>query len=153
MFMLRRNHRKAHLFTLALIAVLAGCSTEKANDPGTSLSPNATPAAEPAKRGAIAVSVYDRGNIPPEEGNWDKNRWVEWINKNGPVDVKYTPVPRWESFPKFNALLASGSAPDLILEYDANYRNSWYSQKLLMPIDEMVDKYSTNYKQILEKYP
>ncbi|MEC0264987.1 extracellular solute-binding protein [Paenibacillus anseongense] len=153
MFMVPKGHRKAILATLVCAAVLAGCSTPKVDDPGALTSPHTTPGTESAKRGAINVSVYDRGNIPPEEGNWDKNRWVDWINKNGPVDVKYTPVPRWESFPKFNALFASGSAPDLILEYDANYRNSWYSQKLLMPIDEMVDKYSTTYKQILEKYP
>lgn len=148
MFVTSRGRRKALLFivAVALTAALAGCSTEKAN-------PSDSKVSEPEKRGAINVSVYDRGNIPPEEGNWQKNRWVEWINKNGPVDVKYTPVPRWESFPKLNALLASGTAPDLILEYDGTYRNSWYSQKLLMPLDEMINKYSTNYKQLLEKYP
>lgn len=72
MFMVPKGHRKAILATLVSVAVLAGCSTPKVDDPGTSSSPNATPAAESAKRGAINVSVYDRGNIPPEEGNWDK---------------------------------------------------------------------------------
>jgi putative aldouronate transport system substrate-binding protein len=153
MSMKKNGNRNALLVTLAFATVLAGCSTEKANNSANSASPAASKAAESTKRGAINVSVYDRGNIPPEEGNWEKNRWVDWINKNGPVDVKYTPVPRWESFPKFNALFASGTAPDLILEYDATYRNSWYSQKLLMPLDEMIDKYSTTYKQLLAKYP
>ncbi|UKS24753.1 extracellular solute-binding protein [Paenibacillus sp. HWE-109] len=148
-----KNQRNTLFISLACLTLLAGCTTPKQTDPGASASPNAPKPTEAAKRGAINVSVYDRGNVAPEEGNWDKNRWIDWINQNGPVDVKYTPVPRWESFPKFNALLASGTAPDLILEYDANYRNSWYSQKLIMPIDDMIAKYSTTYKSILEKYP
>lgn len=134
--------------TFAVSAVLAGCSLPTDNNKDTAPVSN-----DPNKRGSISVSIYDRGNIVPEEGNWEKNRWIEWINKNGPVDVKFMPVPRWESFPKFNALFASGSAPDLILEYDASFRNTWYSQKLLMPIDDMINKYSTTYKQLLEKYP
>ncbi|PUA38213.1 ABC transporter substrate-binding protein [Paenibacillus elgii] len=125
--------------------LVAGCS-------GSSV-PDDKAGQQEGKRGSLTVSIYDRNNIPPEEGNWDKNRWSDWINKNGPVQVKYVPVPRWESFQKFNALFASAAAPDLILEYDTGYRNQWYAQKLLMPLDEVIDKYSTTYKELMKQFP
>jgi putative aldouronate transport system substrate-binding protein len=146
----------AILASITAAALLAtGCASKEENQPAadTSASPAATKAAEPEKRGNITSTIYERNNIPPEEGNWEKNRWTEWINKNGPADVKYVTVPRWESLQKLNALFATNTAPDLILEYDTTYRNGWYSQKLLMPIDEMVEKYSTNYKDLMAQFP
>lgn len=137
--------------TLALTGLLAaGCSPGQTPAAGDG---KPTGSASPEKRGAITVSIYDRNNIPPEEGSWEKNRWIEWINKTGPVDVKYVTVPRWESLQKFNALFATSSAPDLILEYDAGYRNQWYSQKLLMPLDDVIEKYSTTYKDLMKQFP
>lgn len=140
--------------------ILAGCGSDSSTSPSTSPSAAAgasasaaSPSPTAAVRGKITATVYDRNNIPPQEGNWDKNRWTEWVNKNGPVDVQYVPVPRWESLQKLNTLFASNSAPDLILEYDTGYRNLWYSQKLLAPIDEMVEKYSTTYKDLMKQFP
>ncbi|WP_258525495.1 extracellular solute-binding protein [Paenibacillus sp. YN15] len=139
--------------------LLAGCGSNDSNATN-STSPTAGASATAAStapsaavRGKITATVYDRNNIPPQEGNWDKNRWTEWINKNGPVDVQYVTVPRWESLQKLNTLFASNSAPDLILEYDTGYRNLWYSQKLLAPIDDMVEKYSTTYKDLMKQFP
>ncbi|MDF2713511.1 MAG: extracellular solute-binding protein, partial [Paenibacillus sp.] len=57
-----------------------------------------------AERPEITVSVYDRGNIPAEEGTVTRNRWTDWINANSPVQVKFVPIPRWESETKFNTL-------------------------------------------------
>jgi putative aldouronate transport system substrate-binding protein len=142
--------RKGTLLLAATGVFAAGCSTNSGPTNGTG-SPAAAATSE--KRGNITVSIYDRNNIPPEEGNWERNRWVEWVNKNGPVDVKYVPVPRWESLQKFNALFATGTAPDLVLEYDAGYRNQWYSQKLLMPLDDVIEKHSTSYKELMKQFP
>ncbi|WP_079908783.1 extracellular solute-binding protein [Paenibacillus sp. 32352] len=145
----QRQFIRAGMTAMALAGVVvAGCSAEQ-----TPSSKEGEKDTSPDKRGSITVSMYERNNIPPEEGNWDKNRWTEWVNKNGPVDVKYITVPRWESLQKFNALFATGGAPDLILEYDTGYRNQWYSQRLLMPLDEVIDKYSTTYKDLMKQFP
>ncbi|GAA4863995.1 extracellular solute-binding protein [Paenibacillus vulneris] len=145
----QRQFIRAGMTAMALAGVVvAGCSAEQ-----TPSSKEGEKGTAPDKRGSITVSMYERNNIPPEEGNWDKNRWTEWVNKNGPVDVKYITVPRWESLQKFNALFATGGAPDLILEYDTGYRNQWYSQRLLMPLDEVIDKYSTTYKDLMKQFP
>ncbi|WP_171056340.1 extracellular solute-binding protein [Paenibacillus sinopodophylli] len=138
---------------------LSACSsneegTNKGAKPSESAaSPAATDQTEPKERGQISVSIYDRGTVPAEEGNMEENRWSKWINENGPVDVDFMSVPRWESQQKFNVMFASKAAPDLIMEYDTAYRNQLYNQKLIMPIDKLVEEHSTNYKAMLEKYP
>ncbi|MEK3917902.1 extracellular solute-binding protein [Paenibacillus sp. FSL H7-0331] len=105
------------------------------------------------KRGAITSSIYDRGNLPPEEGTIDNNRWTRWINEKGPVDVKFISIPRWESKQKYNTLFASGGAPDIMFEYDTAYLNQLYTQKSLMPLDDLIEKHSTEYKKLITQYP
>lgn len=135
----------AAVWTITAV-MAAGCTSAQTKEPSAAASAE-------AKKGNITVSIYDRNNIPPEEGSWEKNRWVEWVNQNGPAGVKYVTVPRWESLQKFNALFATDSAPDLILEYDSGYRNQWYSQKLLMPLDDIIEKNSTTYKDLMKQFP
>lgn len=105
----------------------------------------------PEQTAPITVSMYDRGNVPPEVGTVDNNLWTQWINET--IKVEYVAVPRWESVQKFNTLLAAGDAPDLILEYDSAYRNQLYLQKQLMPLDDLIDEVSVDYKQLLEEFP
>lgn len=138
--------------TLALTAAACGDDNKGASDtsPGASSGTSST---APAKRGSISVSLYDRGTVPAEEGTMDNNRWTKWVNENGPNDVKYVTVPRFESLQKFNVLFASGSAPDLIFEYDTAYQGQLYNQKQLLPLDDLINKSSKDYKAVLEKYP
>lgn len=99
----------------------------------------------------ITVSMYDRGNIPPEIGTADKNLWTDWINET--IKVNYIPVPRWEAVAKYNSLLAAGDAPDLILEYDNAFRNQMYAQKQIIPLDDLIEQHSVEYKQLMEQFP
>jgi putative aldouronate transport system substrate-binding protein len=108
---------------------------------------------QPLKRSKITVSVYDRGWVPAAEGTIEKNRWTKWINENGPVDVEFIAIPRTDAAQKINTLFASGSAPDLIFEYNPSIKKSLYDQKQFMPIDDLIRKYSVDYKKMLEQYP
>lgn len=101
------NRKIKRLPVLALISVLtaalalSGCSSdETASGTGDN------------KRGHFTATLYDRGNVPPEAGTIDNNRWTKWINEEGPVDVKFVPFPRAEQVQKLNLLFASGEAPD-----------------------------------------
>lgn len=138
---------------MSLAAVLAACSDsgKEAEKPAASAGGKET--AAPAKRGSISAAIYDRGQVPKEEGTYTENRWTKWINENGPVDVKFVPIPRNESQQKFSILFASGEAPDLILEYDNAFVNTLWSQKQLMPVNDLIEKSSTEYKKVLEKFP
>lgn len=137
----------------ALAVTAAACGGDKEEKASTAPGASTAATQAPAKRGSITVSLYDRGTVPAEEGTMDNNRWTKWVNENGPNDVKYITVPRFESLQKFNVLFASGSAPDLIFEYDTAYQGQLYNQKQLMPLDDLIAKNSKEYKAMLEKYP
>ncbi len=128
----------------------AGTGNGQGNTPQSGAS--GSPAA-PEKRGSISVTVYDRGTVPASEGTIEKNRWTQWINDNGPVDVAFVAIPRNESAEKLNTLFASGTAPDLVLEYAPNIKNALYLQKQLMPVEEIIEQYSTTYKELMAEYP
>lgn len=105
------------------------------------------------KKDKITVAIYDRGILDPSEGAMEDNRWTKWINENAPVDVEFIAIPRWTSSDKYSNLLASDSAPDLILEYDTTILQNMLSNDCLMPIGDLIDQYSVEYKALVEKYP
>ncbi|NOU76911.1 extracellular solute-binding protein [Paenibacillus sp. LMG 31458] len=140
------------LASALVLLIMNGCSNSKDNTVSDTASPDATKPATMKPKSKISVSVYDRGNVPAAEGTIDNNRWSKWINANGPANVEFVPIPRWESLPKLNTLFASGSAPDLIFEFDAKIRNQFLAQKQFMPIDDLVSK-SVEYKKFLEQNP
>ncbi|MDF2925202.1 MAG: hypothetical protein K0R57_4116 [Paenibacillaceae bacterium] len=140
------------LLTLGITATLAACSGQESGSTPEPAQSQGQPAVE-KPRGKLTAAIYDRGNVPASEGTATNNRWLRWIKENAPVDPEFIAIPRWESVQKYNTLFASNSAPDLIMEYDRAYRNQLYSQKQLLPLDELIDKHSTEYKALLEKYP
>lgn len=101
----------------------------------------------------ITVAIYDRGNVPASEGTIIENRWTQWINENAPVAVEFVAIPRNTSGEKYSALFASGTAPDLIEEFSVANMNTFYTNKLLMPLNDLIEANSTEYKALLEKYP
>jgi putative aldouronate transport system substrate-binding protein len=141
------------IFTLGACTIIAGCSDKKTTSPSPGVVASGSPDAKPEVRKDISATIYDRANVPSTEGTTEENRWTKWVNQKGPENVKFVAVPRWESKQKLNVLFASASAPDLIFEYDQYIKNPLYDQKQLMPIDDMIEKYSTEYKKLLKDYP
>ncbi|WP_178019573.1 extracellular solute-binding protein [uncultured Paenibacillus sp.] len=139
---------------LAFVAILSGCSTNGggSGEAATKTKGNAGQT-ETKQRVKITSAIYDRGSVPAAEGTIEKNRWTDWLVQNGPHDVSFVAIPRFDSEQKYNTLFASGSAPDLLFEYSPWIRNTWYEQKQLLPLDDLIEQHSTVYKEMLEKYP
>ncbi|THF73523.1 extracellular solute-binding protein [Cohnella fermenti] len=142
--------------------MLTACSSQSTNEPAadpaastasSAAASTATASATPDKKPNLTVSVYDRGNIPAAEGTVENNRWTKFINDNGPANVKFVPIPRNDAAQKFNVLFASHSAPDIINEFDPNILNPLIDQKQLMPLNDLIENNSVEYKKILEDYP
>lgn len=152
---MKKSTLMAVVTLLAAGTVLAACSKPKEEGSGASVSPTkaGSSSSAPEKRGKIKMSLYDRGNTPPAEGTVTNNRWTKWINENAPADVEYVAIPRFESKQKFNTLFASGEAPDVITEFDTSYRDQLYSQKQLLPLEDLIKQHAPNYNKLLEKYP
>ena len=103
----------------------------------------------------ISMTVLDRGAIPAEIGTYSENPAVDYINEEmNKLGVKVTvvPVPRNESYAKMNTMLAAKTAPNILYEYSRNYADQLRSQKAIMPLDDVIEKYSTDYKEYLNNY-
>lgn len=137
---------------MSVSLLLTGCGSKEKTPSTQTPAPTSSATATPEPRKTISVAIYDRGNIPAAEGTVDNNRWTKWVNENAPVNVKFVPIPRQTSKDKYNVLFASGEAPDLCLEYDKSILDQFLSNKQLMPLDDVVNKYSKEYKQLTEKY-
>jgi putative aldouronate transport system substrate-binding protein len=138
---------------LVLLAACSGKSSTRDNLPSGSPSPQApasNDSAKPAKKNELSLAVFDRGIIPESEGTIEKNRWVDYINEHGPANVTIVALPD-DTTSKLNTLFASGTAPDLIFEY--GLKQDLYNQKQMMPLDDLIEQYSTTYKQMLEENP
>lgn len=69
----------------------------------------------------ITVEVFDRSNAP-EGSTVIDNKWVDYINEHmGKVGIKveFVAVPRSEEVSKLQLMMAAGTAPDLMLCYNA----------------------------------
>ncbi len=85
----------------------------------------------------IQIPVYDRNNpgLPPVDNNY----WTNYIQENfgnpNKIKVEYVAIPRTDCIAKFNTLLISGEAPDLIFDYDYPNMVAFATSGALQPID------------------
>ena len=89
----------------------------------------------------ITVELFDRSNAP-EGSTITKNKWVDYINqemnKVG-ITVEFIPVPRWDEITKMQAMMASGTAPDITLTYTYAHAESYFNQGGTWDLSEFVD--------------
>jgi putative aldouronate transport system substrate-binding protein len=151
--------RPAKLMSISLATImaagslLAACGSNTEEPKKGELTP--VTSTKPEVKGKISSAILDRSTTPAEEGTIDKNRWTDWIQKNAPVDVSFVPVMRdaAKQKDKYNVLFAGGTAPDLIFDYNAQNLIDWYNMKQLIPLDDIIEKYSTTYKSLLKQFP
>ncbi len=120
---------------MSAVLALSGCGSSKTTD------------------NKLSVAIFDRGTVPASEGSYEDNRWTKWINENSGFDVSWIPIPRNEVRQKYNMLIASGEAPDLMWDYGRDYIAQLIAQDAIMPLDDVIDQYSTSYKKYLEEHP
>lgn len=140
-------------------AALSACGNSNGNA-GTSEGPSPAaasqaPSADPyaSLPKEISGSIYDRGQVATGEGSYEENRWTKYINENSGVKVSWVPIPRNQEADKFNVLIASDQAPDMMTTFNRDFIVRWADEGAIQPLDEYIDKYSTSYKNICRSIP
>lgn len=157
-----RNRKLTPAFLAVLLlgtAALSACgnsngnaSTSEGPSPAAaSQAPSADPYASLPKE--ISGSIYDRGQVATGEGSYEENRWTKYINENSGVKVSWVPIPRNQEADKFNVLIASDQAPDMMTTFNRDFIVRWADEGAIQPLDEYIDKYSTSYKNICRSIP
>ena len=101
----------------------------------------------------ITIAVMDKGKVSVEEGTMEENRWTKWMREETGLDLQWVAIPRNGFKNSLNNLVALGEAPDVLIEYDANFFSFLANEELIQPLDELIDKYSIEYKEYLNEHP
>ena len=129
---------KKHIALVTLIAMLASL---------------AFPFAALADKPRLTVAGEADQAMPEGYGTVEENQWVDWIRENGPADIEVIAISEDNDLERYSMLMASGSAPDIIYSGDPVTMNTLINQRLLMPLDDVIDQYSVEYKKRLEEHP
>ena len=89
----------------------------------------------------INVELFDRSNAP-EGSTITDNRWTEYINEEmGKVGitVNFVAVPRSDEVTKMQAMMGSGTAPDITLTYTYAYAEDYFNQGGIWDLSEFID--------------
>ncbi|HAA24694.1 MAG TPA: hypothetical protein DCE11_01055 [Ruminiclostridium sp.] len=89
----------------------------------------------------ITVELFDRSNAP-EGSTITENKWTKYckeqMEKVG-IIVEYIPVSRWDEVTKMQAMMASGTAPDITLTYTYAHAESYFNQGGTWDLTEFID--------------
>ncbi len=152
---MKQRYTSMFLAAFLAVSVLSGCGGEantEASTGGNETTSTGQASEDSGEKKTITAISFERGKCAASEGTMEDNRWTQWINENAPVNVEWVPIPRTESTAKTNALFASGSAPDLVWEFNKGFMNNLIEQGVLQPLDEHIENYSTAYKAYLEEH-
>ncbi|MCB2340493.1 extracellular solute-binding protein [Clostridium estertheticum] len=139
------------MLTTVIVSSLAGCGSSKESADSTSDSSVAVDAPY-KKQVEIKIPIYDRGI--QGQAPVDNNHWTKYVNdtfgKKYNVKVTYVTIPRTTDVDKFNMLLASGDAPDIIFSYDYTTASSFYTRGAFQEVTKAkLDKYAPNLEKTL----
>jgi putative aldouronate transport system substrate-binding protein len=100
----------------------------------------------------LTVEVFDRSNAP-EGSTVIDNKWVDYINENMSkvgIKVEFVAVPRSEEVTKLQLMMASGTAPDLMLCYNAPVVEGFYNDGGAVDLAPYID--AADQAQNLKEY-
>lgn len=101
----------------------------------------------------ITVMVYDRGDNAPGTTLTDNatTKYIqEHVLEEKNVIVNFVGVPRTEAEDKLTAMLAGGTAPDLVMSYERDLFLNYASKGGLKDLTDLIEEYGQNLKQTLE---
>lgn len=89
----------------------------------------------------IKVELFDRSNAP-EGSTITDNKWTRYVNeemnKVG-ITVEFIPVPRWDEVTKMQAMMASGTSPDITLTYTYAHAEDYFNKGGTWELSEFID--------------
>jgi ABC-type glycerol-3-phosphate transport system substrate-binding protein len=151
---MKKTCQKSFTYAIAFmftVLSLASCgNAESNNSTSVNSSSNATQSAETnseekAERTEpveISVMIWDRSNVPEGQGTVVDNMWTQWINEqlaDQKLSVKYVPVTRSEEKTKIPAMMASGTAADIMFGYSVADIENYYKDGGLYDISPYID--------------
>lgn len=107
-----------------------------------------------SKSGDLTYWVRIPGNISTSVANYGETNFAQEYMKRIGIKVSYMHPAQGQESEALNLLLASGNLPDII-ETDWLSRNpdSMIAQKVIQPLNSIIEKNAPNFKKYLEENP
>lgn len=112
------------------------------------------PGTYPIVKEPVTLSVFTYGNL---ENDLNKNYFVEWYTELTNVNIDWVVTTMDQFKEKLNLMLVSGDAPDIIqaggnslTELSRTEELKYASQDVIIPLNDLIEKQSTNLKQLLD---
>jgi putative aldouronate transport system substrate-binding protein len=164
---MRKNHLSALLSILLILTfVLSACAPTAA--PQTAKEPGATPAGEQVTAGAVSPA----GEFPIVQepitlkvllvqttgvSDYVDNEFTKWLEEKTNIKLEFdiAPMAQSENRQKLNLVLAGGQLPDIIMNFGIplDQQQTMADQGLIIPLDDLIEKYGVEFKQVMEAYP
>ena len=103
-----------------------------------------------AEKDSISIAIM-APDVVASEGTAESNRWTKYIAEQTGLDITWVAVPQSDMKTKLNTLLAAGEAPDMFVEYSNAYFQGLVFDGMLMELDDLIEKHSTEYKKYIEE--
>lgn len=140
------------LATAMMAGVLAGCGGSKKEEPSNTKAASTAADANPmAQKVKIIHYIQDRNTVTPAD-----EEVLKYLNDKFNIDYARNNVPTAQFKEKVSLLIASGEAWDLLTHYsrfgtEPFAFNSLVQNKMVMPLDELLNKYGQNLLKESEK--
>lgn len=89
--------------------------------------------------------------------DYEENAYTQWLEEQTGIDLVFDVAPNSsdEAKQKLNLVLASGELPDVIINFGIplDQQQVLADQGLIVPVDDLIEKYGDEYKQVLTDLP
>lgn len=101
------------------------------------------------------ITLTLMGARAPTQGEWEDLKFFKVLQERSNIKLKFITVPaeNWEE--RKNLAFAGDNLPDIFFGcvLSANDEMTYGPQGYLLPLEELIDKYSVNFKALIEKQP
>jgi putative aldouronate transport system substrate-binding protein len=147
--------------SVAMLSVMAlsGCTgTEKAIEPSDKQDPQAAKNVNPAGmfpivKEKVTMKVLVVANALVED--FATNTFTKQLEEKTNIHLEWEVVPSKSAQEKLNLVLASADYPDIIMGFGVTPTQQMIfgEQGVFLPLNQMIDTYSVDFKKALEKFP
>lgn len=158
---MRRKDLAGRLGCFAVSAVLltplmGGCSKEVKQNTTNAVqsSPQASTTGYPIVEKPITLTMWATlRKAVSIMTDFNQKACFEEMEKATGIHIEWKHPPAGQEKDQFNLMVASNDLPDLI--WTSYFKSPSYavSNKLVVPLNDYLDKYAPNYKKVMEKFP
>ena len=164
------------MFSLLIITVfvLTACSPaatkQPTSQPQQESEPTSAPTTAPAEPTGIKVNPAGQFPIVDEKitlkvllvqttgvSDYADNEFTKWLEEKTNIHLEFdvAPMDQAGNREKLNLVLASGSLPDIIMNFGLplNEQQTLADQGLIIPVDDLIETYGDEFKKVMEMYP